>query len=399
LSVKLFFKWISVVLIYPLILFIILNTQITLSLKYFLSAIVILAFLFASIIHYCLSKVCMKEKNHTMIKGNQSKNAELCIVGKNEGENILNILKHYLTFPGYLKITVYDDNSDDGSYENMIDLMKEYPDRLRIKKLIRSSKTLHPKGMGVEEFIKETDADILLINDADTIVHREDFEKAVDYMLEKELDVVHLSRRNDLSNFLSTDISDTEEISNTALKTFGISQWCFPGSGIIINREAANILDYSDFVAGDDLEMGRQLKQHGKKTHHFQTLFAHEKAPTNMKNFFSQRSKWCRNIAYHLLEMEMLGSYLQIAGSALTLFFLFGLFSPVAMLIIAAGIFYTLVGTISNMLFTGRSFYSSFKLGFFNMLQVWIQGAVFTPFYIFIYPLKRKKMDYNKTKN
>ncbi len=398
---KCFFKWLSVISVYPLTLLAIMYTRTAFGLNIYAAVLITFTLLSVLLIYINFSRVLYREKNRTIDESCPEigdKIVELCIVGKNEGDGIINNLKYYLTFPEFFKITVFDDSSDDGSYEKLLKISGENPERLRVKRLERSGKILHPKGMGVETFIGETKADILLINDADTVIDVRDFENALDYLLSNGLDAVHLSRRNDISDSLATAVSDTEEICNTALKIFGISEWCFPGSGIMLTAAAARILDYSDFVPGDDLEMGRQLKQNGSKAYHFQTLFVHEKAPSNFRDFFSQRSKWCRNIAYHLFENEKFGTYVQVFASALTMFFLFGLTSPLSLAIVFAGIFYTFTGLFSNLLFAGKGFSKSIIPCILNTLQVWIQGAVFTPFYILIYPFKRQRMDYNKSK-
>ncbi|MFP4461728.1 MAG: glycosyltransferase, partial [Thermotogota bacterium] len=324
-------RWLSVILIFPLVYIIIRKTQMPINIPFLITlGIVLLA------IHITGITVLIKTKRlekKLIQKGKISlkeKNIELCIVAKNEGKDLLNLLEHYLTFPETFKIHVYDDSSDDGSYEQLQELAAKWPNRLKVKQLERTDKILHPKGMGLEAFITETKADILLINDADTIVYKEDLEKAINILEANDYDVVHLSRRNDLNDSLATKVSDTEELNNTALKVLGITHYCFPGSGILIKTEAAKCVDYSDFIPGDDHEMGRQLKEAGKNIYHCQTLFVHEKAPVNFSDFFQQRIKWCRNIAYHLFEHEPLGPYIQSVPGALALFFLFGIFSPLS---------------------------------------------------------------------
>jgi len=387
-----------VILIYPISLYIILISQREYDPTFITAVSSLLFFVIIIMILFKLLKAKKEEKKLIAGKEPIEKTVELCIVGKNEGQNIIETLKHYLDFPAFFSITVYDDHSDDGSYEKMLKLKEKYSDRLKVKRLKRSEKTLHPKGMGVESFIGKTDADILLINDADTLISLNHFKKALIFLIKSEYDVVHLSRRNDFSNALATRISDTEEITNTSLKLFGINQWCFPGSGILMKKEAAKILQYSDFVPGDDLEMGRQLKAGEKEIYHFQTLFAHEKAPMNFKDFFSQRAKWCRNIAYHLLENEKNGSYIQVMGSSFTLFFLFGLSSPLSLAIIFTGVAYTLLSLFSKMIFAQCCFHEAFFPAVLNTFQLWVQGAVFTPFYLLLYLHKKNQMTYTKSK-
>gem|GEM_PF-1714848 len=401
-QIKRFFKWLSVIVIYPFTLYIILITQTEYNPALLLAIFILLITILIIMILFKLYKTKENETQTIDRKDLTGKSAgmtvELCIVGKNENRDIIKTLEHYLSFPDSFKITVYDDQSDDGSYENMITLAEKHRGRLTIKRLVRSEKTLHPKGMGVESFIDETEADLLLINDADTIITLNDFEKALNFLIEKKYDVVHLSRRNDLSNAQSNRVSDTEEIANTALKLFGINEWCFPGSGILMMKEAAQVINYRDFVPGDDLEMGRQLKATGKEIYHFQTLFAHERAPENFRNFYNQRAKWCRNIAYHLLENEGSGSHIQATGSSFALFFLFGLSSPLSLIIIFIGIAYTLLSIFSSMILASRDFSKSFIPAIMNTLQLWVQAAVFTPYYLIIYPFKRNQMTYSKSR-
>lgn len=396
-----FIKWFSIILIYPIVLFIIRQSQVH---TYSFSFILIL-FIVCLSLHFVVVLIFYRLKKQERFHGNTSqsdqlteKKIELCLVAKNEGENLIRIISHYLMFPENFRITVYDDSSDDGSFERLLDFAADVDKRLTVKRLVRTSKTLHPKGMGVEDFIDSTEADFIMINDADTVVNQHDFEKAILYLEEMNYDVVHLSRRNDLNQKLVTRVSDLEEMNNTALKILGITDYCFPGSGILMTLDAARLVNYSEFVPGDDLEMGRQLKKAGKKIYHFQTVFAHEKAPSRFSDFFSQRAKWSRNIAYHLFENERFGAYIQNTAAAFALFFLFGLSSPVSLFIILTGISYTMLSIYTNTIFAERTILTSIIPAAVNTFQLWLQAAVFTPFYMLVYPIKRKRMDYKKSR-
>lgn len=394
-----FIRWLSVILIYPLVFVVIRQTQFFFNRSFFVFVgVVFLA------VHVCgvwlLIRTKQREKKmiQTCKTGLGEKNIELCIVAKNEGDHLIKVLKHYLSFPDSFKICVYDDSSDDGSFEQLLDLASKWQNRLTVKHLVRTDKILHPKGMGFESFIKETQAEILLINDADSLIEEADLEKAVGFLETQDYDVVHFSRRNDLSELLPTKVSDTEELNNTALKVLGITDYCFPGSGILIKREAAQLVNYSDFIPGDDHEMGRQLQAARKKIYHFQTLFVHEKAPENFRDFFQQRFKWCRNIAYHLFEQETFGSYIQNIPSAFALFFLFGIFSPFSIIIFLVGFSYGLLGVYTRMIFGGKGFFESLLPTTINTLQFWMQAAISTPWFLLIYPVKRNHLDHKKTK-
>ncbi|MEA1884500.1 MAG: glycosyltransferase family 2 protein [Thermotogota bacterium] len=394
-----FFRWLSVILIYPLVFVVIRQTQFFFNSAFFIFAGVVF---FAVHVVGVLMLIRTKQREKEMIQPGKTslggKNIELCIVAKNEGDHLINVLKHYLSFPESFKICVYDDCSDDGSFEQLMDLASKWQGRLTVKRLERTDKILHPKGMGLESFIKETQAEILLINDADSLIDEADLEKAVSIMASNDYDVVHLSRRNDMNASLATKVSDTEEMNNSALKILGITHYCFPGSGILIKREAAQLVDYSDFIPGDDHEMGRQLQAARKKIYHCQTLFVHEKAPVNFRDFFQQRFKWCRNIAYHLFEQETFGPYIQNLPSAFALFFLFGIFSPFSIIIFLVGFSYGLLGVYTRMIFGGKGFFESLLPATINTLQLWMQAAIFTPWCLLIYPVKRNNLDHKKTK-
>src|SRR6056297_943329 len=68
-----------------------------------------------------------------------AKEVDVCVVVvvKNEGEQIINTAKHYLSFPENVRMLVYDDDSTDDSILNLSELSEEYNNRLEIKKLVK----------------------------------------------------------------------------------------------------------------------------------------------------------------------------------------------------------------------------------------------------------------------
>ena len=123
-----------------------------------------------------------------------------------------------MTFPENVKIKIYDDSSDDGTYQLLKNIEREFPERISIKQLIRSMPSSHPKAEAMKDHFSVDKSDFYFIADADTTFEFGDLKKAISFMKKKNIEVLHFSRRNNSNNLLSTKVADSEEIFYILLK-------------------------------------------------------------------------------------------------------------------------------------------------------------------------------------
>src|SRR6056297_3025521 len=106
---------------------------------------------------------------------------KICVVTacKNEGDTIVNTVKHYLSLSDNIHFTLYDDSSTDGSYEKLKKLTLVYPKRFDLKRLIRRKLQIHPKAYALEDAFNSVECDYFLVIDADSKILAEDFSNSV----------------------------------------------------------------------------------------------------------------------------------------------------------------------------------------------------------------------------
>src|SRR6056297_3098653 len=95
---KKFIRWLSVILVYPMVFILIRQTQFFFNSTFFVFlGLVFLAFHTTGIFLMLRAK---KREKILIQQGETSlreKHIELCIVAKNEGDHLIKVLKHYLT--------------------------------------------------------------------------------------------------------------------------------------------------------------------------------------------------------------------------------------------------------------------------------------------------------------
>lgn len=318
-------------------------------------------------------------------------------VFKNEGNTVVETLKHYLHYKSVPEIVFYDDNSDDGSFEVLKSVEATQKAHCTVKRLNRSEKILHPKGMGFEDLIKNHCGDYILILDADTIIEEEAVEKALNIMSENDLKVLHFTRRNDLSDDLANNIADTEELFSTVNKIVGIFPWYFNGSGFIISVDIAKKIVYDEYSPSDDSQISFFLRKNKIEVFDALSLFAHEKAPQTLRKLLKQHSSWTKGGIHHYLEKErftifpvaFISAYL--ISSILNPLQIYNLFFPLAFIFIFG------VDFISNRVVAGRGILKSLKNSLFHTFGLFFKGIVLVPYHLVTFPFRRHTFWFSRT--
>ncbi|MDI3516874.1 MAG: 1,2-diacylglycerol 3-beta-glucosyltransferase [Thermotogota bacterium] len=206
---------------------------------------------------------------------------------KNAGEYFRRNLEYYLGIG--LNIAVFDDFSNDGTWEHLKELAKRYGDKLSILRLPRDDRVIHPKAFAIEYAVKYYSEPYLLILDADTMVDKKTILKAM--TLFERYDVISLTRRNP-DKRIAIKIADTEELTNSCLIATGISKNMFFGSGFFFKRKLFESLTFPDGIFSEDSEFGFQSIKAGARRIQLLTLEAKEEAPKSIMRLFKQRFKW-----------------------------------------------------------------------------------------------------------
>jgi len=318
-------------------------------------------------------------------------------VFKNEGQTVVDTVKEYLNFKNPPKVVFYDDHSDDGSFEALKPIEEANAQQCIIKRLERTKKILHPKGMGFEDLINSYDGDYYMILDADTLVKEKELEKALHIMRQSNLKVLHFTRRNDLSNDLANHIGDTEEISSTINKVLGIFPWYFNGSGFIIRADAAKQMAYDAYSPSDDSQIGLFLRKNKIKVFDTLSLFAHEKAPKTIGKLMKQHSAWTKGGIHHYLEKE---KFTIFPAALISAYMLFALFNPLQLynILMPVAFFFLLeVNFISNRIVAERSIILSLRNAFCHSLVFFFKGTFIVAYHIVTFPFKRFSFWFSKT--
>jgi len=318
-------------------------------------------------------------------------------VFKNEGETVVHTVKEYLSFNNPPMLVFYDDHSDDDSYDSLKAIEAENTQHFIIKRLERSKKILHPKGMGFEDLINKHDGDYYMILDADTLVKEEEVEKALNIMKQNDYKVLHFTRRNDLSDDLANHIGDTEEISSSINQVLGIFPWYFNGSGFIIRADAAKQMTYDAYSPSDDSQIGLFLRKNNIMVFDTLSLFAHEKAPKTIGKLMKQHSSWTKGGIHHYLEKERFTIFPPAFVSAYMLIALFNPLQLYNILLPVAFLFLFGIDFISNKIVADRAIGLSIRNAFCHALVFFFKGTFITAYHIFTFPFKRFSFWFSKT--
>lgn len=339
-------------------------------------------------------------KEKQMAKGTMALshfNLVVSTVVKNEGDTIVTTLKKYLGFKSPPKIVFYDDHSDDGSFEALKKIESENTSFCVIKRLERSKKILHPKGMGFEDLVNHYDGDYYLILDADTLIDEDHVEKALNIMKDRDLKVLHFTRRNDLSDDLANNIADTEELFSTVNKILGIFPWYFNGSGFIIRADAAKKMVYDAYSPSDDSQISFFLRKNKIKVVDTLSLFAHERAPTTVGKLLKQHFSWTKGGIHHYLEKE---KFTIFPVAFISAYFMFALLNPLQLyniILPLAVVFFVSADTLVNRMVAKRSMGHSLRNAFCHTLSLFFKGFVIVPWHIISFPFKRHSFWFSKT--
>ncbi len=222
------------------------------------------------------------------------KDVDVCVVVvvKNEGDTIINTVRHYLAFPEKLQMVVYDDGSKDHSIERLRKIKSNYKKRLEIRSLVKREIYIHPKAFGMEDAFNSIESDIFMVIDADTIINHSDFLKAISALKNETIDILHLARRNDKKNSVIDHIADKEELINLGLYLTKVNDNQFCGSGYLIRSEIAKGLKYDDDITSEDTYLLKFARNKAANIKYFFTLFAHERSPKDYVSIIKQRINW-----------------------------------------------------------------------------------------------------------
>lgn len=391
-------KWIILFAIYVVVLIINLRFNLYVTTGQFYISMLSAAFvvLFGSLF-VIGRRLKFEEREFKNAVWNKDNDIIVFLVEKNENETVLKTLNHYVKFPANVKIIVYDDSSDDGTFESLKEFEKKHPGRVEIKPLKKSDKILHSKGHAFESMMGECDADYYLVNDADTVIEFDGLKNMIYYMNSKKIDVVHTSRRNWNTGDSDNILADTEEMMMTLATVLKFNYWNFPGSGYVIGKKAAKKVKFGKYTPGDDTEVGRILRKNKCKVEFFLSVNAYEKAPTTYGGLFRQRSKWYKNTVHQFIEKEM-ATITLLSFFASNIFFFF--VNPLSLANMIFSLFMITMFCIAfscNYLVAGRKIMSSIFISIASALSYWVNISVSFTYHLFTFPFKRKKIDLGKT--
>lgn len=340
-------------------------------------------------------------KEKTVLPGfrglEQQKIAVLFVV-KNEGEAFIENLKQYLLFPENVVFFVYDDHSTDGSVEALTALQQQYPDRVQIRSLPVSEKRIHPKGIALEHAFHNVDCSFFFVGDADTKISFDTFHRSLVYMNTRQLELLHLTRRNVEKESISYSIADADEIFVSALQTLHLVPFNFTGSSFFISSTIAKKISFSDQVYSEDSELGRQAKKLARRKDFSVSLHTLERAPSTLFLLMKQRWNWTKYAVSHQFENEFSVVLLAVLISANLMFGLFNIYS-LNFLFILFSLFPLLAFSLSTNLTIGakktpEALSSSFAYIFLTLLQF---GIIFFVQILFLPSHMIRGIHYQKT--
>jgi len=199
---------------FVIILGIIVNLFIVPGIIKFSGILLVISFSFVFIITFLkASSVKKYERSYYLSTPNKSLE-KICVVTacKNEGDTIVNTVKHYLEMSDKIHFALYDDTSTDGSYEELQKLTKVYPKRFILKKLQKRNLQIHPKAFALEDAFNSVECDYFLVIDSDSIILEDDFSKSVNAIINDNIDLLHLTRSNDMKSNITNKMGEIEEL-------------------------------------------------------------------------------------------------------------------------------------------------------------------------------------------
>lgn len=275
----------------------------TISLILFLSAFA-LFFGITSFKVYHLKKY--EEDTYAKISFDKTKMICITTACKNEGNTIIQTVKHYLNISENINFALYDDDSTDGSYEKLEKMVEQYDGRLILKKLKKRDIQIHPKAFAIEDAFNTVVCDYFLVIDSDSMITKTDFKKAISSMINRDIDLLHITRRSNKKTFLSEKIGEIEELMFTGFRFLKFQDSVFGGSGFFVDSSLVKDFKYDETSLSEDTYLNNQLKKRTDKIEFFLTLNSYERAPETLKSLLKQRYNWINMALPCFLEHELL---------------------------------------------------------------------------------------------
>ena len=247
----------------------------------------------------------IKNKNINLIenKNIQEKSVDIFIPAHNEEAVILETIKHALSinYNNY-KIWIIDDRSLDKTSEKIQEFIENNKNNNFINnKLILVTRTLDQpagKAASLNQCLKLSTADYILVCDADARLSKECLNLAIPYFTEnKKLGAVQFQKK--ISNFnynILTICQDFEMAFDTYLqfgrdKLRGLVE--LRGSGQIASRECLlDIGGWDEKTLTDDLEISTRMHTKGWKIKIAPEIEIYEEAVITLKSLIKQRKRW-----------------------------------------------------------------------------------------------------------
>ena len=346
----------------------------------FFSSIIIFICCFIYLLIQLDKQKAFEKKAYKNVISQHEIDCSIVVVVKNEGETIINTVKHYLSFPEKLHILIYDDESTDNSIEMIKGLGKTAERSVEIRKLVKRDIFVHPKAFGTEDAFNSVENDILLVIDADTIITHSDFIKAISALKNENADVLHIARRNDKKNLLVDRLSDIEELLNMAFHLTKFNNNQFGGSGYFVKSKKIKGLKYHEGITSEDTYVLKYLRDKGAKIKFFYTLFAHERAPKNYISMIKQRINWLNQsvpfyLQHHFFLATIMHSFFSLA--------VIGLLFPFSIGIIFSSTILSIFFSIEIALEIKLLKKSGLKVIYYTFLLVVNMALVICPVYLF----------------
>lgn len=248
----------------------------------------------------------------------------------------------------------YDDDKknificDDGKRLEIKQLCDEFNVNYSVRK-----DNIHAKSGNINNMLKNSTGDLIAVFDADMIAKNNFLEKTVPYFFNPEVGFVQTPQ-----SFYNPDIFQkhfrkkipSEQdffMRDIQLKRSYINAEIHVGTNAVFRREALDAIGgYPTFSITEDIALGFLIQSKGYKSVYLNEPLAIGLNPTNLKDFLSQRDRWCRG------NLQLLKTKNPFSMSGLKLnqkiAYLDGLFSwyssILKMIFILAPIFYLLTG-------------------------------------------------------